>query len=722
MSAKNNCSDPDNGLGAGVTDLLWAVDNEAGPEHAISANEQKLVKASGDFSRLQNAAEYHAAGEDAGDNSEFDNKSNVPLQFTQQDKVEGDSSDACNNNKNRKTYEEEMDDIFEGLGNFGASRDADRDEPNPFDFIILDEGKEALSSLISDETGQLKDPSVVSSASSQDTSTHNSNSSVNESNNGDNVERRTPVNQAATAATQITPIHRRNSSTSRRRHCNIRHMESISETPSSIHTGEETKEFEDVDLSSEGFIDHDNHTSEQSHQGGNNNGDLLVQGSRSLEVNPTDPASFSTPRRRIRASGESVSSAGNSSNSTGSGGGSRGSSRRFRSRRGRNQPSNNGDNAEQSDDTPERRGRSSSNSGNSIVASLDAGMASLRCWLRARRLSPGPGSAGAGSSSVRSVSSMTTMRLGEEDIFALSHTGSDTRRARSVTSASSDPNRDLFESNSSNGYMYYRPYEVHVRHDVDIGSEIYGSDDESGSRSILLHPLVSSIDSSSLGEGSQQSRTRAQSEPDRARVQDFFSTVYGARAIDGSHTQSESGTTEGYLGNRGALHHSQHGVRHTVSTSPIIFEEDADVRNQETGLLGGHFLSPSTHGSIRLQLISRLDVDEGSPDTTSSPSAGNDAESRANVALETTSNNDIAADNVSDATNESASADPDRQARARWIRINKRFKCIITSVAVLFSLLLFFIVISWVILAATYVLSHKKVCIVTLLAYLLSNF
>ena len=63
---------------------------------------------------------------------------------------------------------------------------------------------------------------------------------------------------------------------------------------------------------------------------------------------------------------------------------------------------------------------------------------------------------------------------------------------------------------------------------------------------------------------------------------------------------------------------------------------------------------------------------------------------------------------IPDAT-EPSTPDPNREARARWIRINRRFQFIMTSVAVLFSLLLFCVLIAWVLLTSTYVLSHNKV-------------
>jgi hypothetical protein len=61
--------------------------------------------------------------------------------------------------------------------------------------------------------------------------------------------------------------------------------------------------------------------------------------------------------------------------------------------------------------------------------------------------------------------------------------------------------------------------------------------------------------------------------------------------------------------------------------------------------------------------------------------------------------------------------DPERQARIRWVRINRRFQLVITIVALLFSLLLFAILICWVVLTSAYVISFEKSCDIPLKPY-----
>ncbi|KAL7576391.1 hypothetical protein ACA910_018198 [Epithemia clementina (nom. ined.)] len=61
--------------------------------------------------------------------------------------------------------------------------------------------------------------------------------------------------------------------------------------------------------------------------------------------------------------------------------------------------------------------------------------------------------------------------------------------------------------------------------------------------------------------------------------------------------------------------------------------------------------------------------------------------------------------------------DAERFARMRWIRINRRFQFVITVVALIFSLLLFAILICWVVLTSAFVLAFDKSCDVPLKRY-----
>lgn len=61
--------------------------------------------------------------------------------------------------------------------------------------------------------------------------------------------------------------------------------------------------------------------------------------------------------------------------------------------------------------------------------------------------------------------------------------------------------------------------------------------------------------------------------------------------------------------------------------------------------------------------------------------------------------------------------DPEWRARIRWIRINRRFQIVITVVALIFTLLLFSILVGWVVFTSAYVVSFDKSCDVPLKPY-----
>lgn len=433
-------------------------------------------------------------------------------------------------------------------------------------------------------------------------------------------------------------------------------------------------------------------------------------------------SSLSAPRRRIRVSSESTGSNGGNSSSIESERSSGGSGSRpwhGRSHVERSSlPALGGNEEDYVGDENTRRRRRATGSGNSLAASLDAGMASLRRWIRTRRFGHGGGGTDAGSSSGQSSSSMTTMRLGDEDIFALSHTRSDPRRfSTTASSNSSDPTVNLYESNSRNGFLYYRPFEVRVQNDVDADSGIYGSDDESGSRSRLLHPLESTIESEAE-DRRQQLRQRANSEPDRARLADFFSPLYAARAID--HRNASAGAVNPDRNHSGMpLRQSSQrssSIRPEVTTSSVIVEE-VDYNDQENDPIVRQDLQ---HASNRRPLAS---VSDDATAPSSSPRDATEATHGGESFHDISRDNDSAADVANDAPDRSTQnrSDPDQEARLRWMQINRRFTSILGSVAVLFSLLLFCILISWVLLTSTYVLSYKKVCVYCKLILLFSQ-
>lgn len=436
--------------------------------------------------------------------------------------------------------------------------------------------------------------------------------------------------------------HRRTLSASRRRrHRPVHHLESISET-----TG-----FGDAaDNFSTNFVS-TRHTA--------NSNDAVSNASTSSS------SSFSSTMRRRS----------NPSSSVGSSSGS-GSSPTRRRRLGQNLTNQASRHDENNAHDVQRRSDSSSG----LSASLDAGMKSLRKWISSRKF------ASNSASTERRSDQSITMRLGEEDISALSRAGNDTAPiTTTASSASGDSSSNVFEHGGSSGFLYYRPAEVHIRHGVYDG---LSDTDES---SDLLLPLVNLSQEGGL-------RHRAHSEPDRAQVAGFFfGSVYSSRAIDTGNARDES---------------SAPVRRNTVSQVDVT---DANVSVTEEGNATIHQEPEQMEDIPMLQTPN----DQHSLSTTSSVdivTAENVVE-ESSVSFESTALPGSANDgNTNNAVNETL-VDPDRDARMRWLQINRRFRCIISSVALIFSFFLVLFLVSWVILIATYVLSLTKTCDIPLKAY-----
>mmetsp|Transcript_21249 Transcript_21249/g.27402 ORF Transcript_21249/g.27402 Transcript_21249/m.27402 type:complete len:670 (+) Transcript_21249:171-2180(+) len=72
---------------------------------------------------------------------------------------------------------------------------------------------------------------------------------------------------------------------------------------------------------------------------------------------------------------------------------------------------------------------------------------------------------------------------------------------------------------------------------------------------------------------------------------------------------------------------------------------------------------------------------------------------------------------TNDANNPTTEADRRMERASRWIRVNQCINCAITSIALLFSLLLFTILVCWVVLTSAYVISIDHQCDVPLKPY-----
>eukprot|EP00985_Skeletonema_marinoi_P019811 scaffold11489_cov78-Skeletonema_marinoi.AAC.3 len=287
--------------------------------------------------------------------------------------------------------------------------------------------------------------------------------------------------------------------------------------------------------------------------------------------------------------------------------------------------------------------RSSGSSSSGLSTSLDAGMISLRKWIRSHKFASNVDSA------ETSSGQSSTTRLGEEDVSALSRAGNDAVPiTTTASSASVDSSSNLFQHGGDNGFLYYRPNEV-LRRDVDDG---WDSTD-------LLFPLVNLPQEGGL-------RHRA------------------SRAIDTGGARDESSSL--------------------VSQSVAV--TDSSVSVVEEGNTATHQEPEQTQSFSTLQTSN--DHTSLSTSSTVHSNADNDvvAESRAN--FESTS---------LPGSDDESNINSTDTSRLRWFQINRRFRRIISSVALAFSFLLVLLLVSWVVLLATYILSLPKTCDVPLKVY-----
>jgi hypothetical protein len=219
---------------------------------------------------------------------------------------------------------------------------------------------------------------------------------------------------------------------------------------------------------------------------------------------------------------------------------------------------------------------------------------------------------------------------------------------------------------------------------------VYGSDDGSSE----LFPLVNLSHEGGL-------RNRAHSEPDRARVANyFFGSVYSSRAVDRGGARNENPAT----GRRNTVDQ----VNVTDEYSPAMIEEGNAISILEL---------PTPPTPNEQSSHSTTDLDDnivtdstlvGSPDGLETATPPEPADNGNINSSNSNDNNNVATETI---------IDPDRDARTRWLQINRRFRCIISSVALAFSFFLVLFLISWVILIATYIISLGKTCDVPLKAY-----
>lgn len=250
--------------------------------------------------------------------------------------------------------------------------------------------------------------------------------------------------------------------------------------------------------------------------------------------------------------------------------------------------------------------------------------------------------------------------LGEEDLFALTHAGEDPRRQENdlqMTSADFFPSIILEEPEEVSGV-----------------------------------------------------RQRALSEPNNIRMRNFFFQ----RA---AHGPPSSTSSRSYTNRRTARQQQQRQQQqHHQGADSLSLDEDAVSNQSGASSIPTHLSSAALNSSLfhsPQRGDSSVHGEEQQHNTTVNDGDVSSLAETTSVVPPST----ITAPAVGGAEQEDA--DPNREARTRWIRINRRFQLIITVVALIFSLLLFAILVCWVVFTSAYVISIDKVRLVCRNAFLL---
>lgn len=211
-------------------------------------------------------------------------------------------------------------------------------------------------------------------------------------------------------------------------------------------------------------------------------------------------------------------------------------------------------------------------------------------------------------------------------------------------------------------------------------------------------------------------RQRAHSEPDASRIRNLFqlssSRTLRQRRIWYEHASSSGFVKISAVGGLSSVNSNNNNPNSHVRSHALSVP--ATIALAEPGRTS--FQLPSM---IADSVDSILSSDTGSRRRLGSASSSRSLAWRSSSALEEDNPETVPPTN-SLATTSSANSNSDeteRLARIRWIRINRRFQVVITIVALLFSLLLFTILICWVVLTSAFVVSMEKQCDLPLRTY-----
>ena len=317
-----------------------------------------------------------------------------------------------------------------------------------------------------------------------------------------------------------------------------------------------------------------------------------------------------------------------------------------------------------------------------------------------------------------------TQSLGDEDMFALSINGA-------------DPRRPVTSDDTQAQHQYHIAQQQHQQ---QLVAENWP-------------PVVWEESSSSESEQEELTggrRPRALSEPSGGRLRDFLfsrSATPGVRrrrsrqsrsvrrhlprssSSGVSHPAPLSTTAAAVLFTSSKSQVSVGSIQEAFTPQPH-HQHQSHPYNQQSTLHSTSTLDANIGAST---VVDRSSItDTGLGDAGSISTIGNSVTARSDPALiggdgsvgqrsrsthsrlQQPQSSTSTAENRDDGDGSTNDLDPSRDARVRWVRINQRFQLMVTVVAVLFSLLLFGILLSWIVLTSAYVITFERTCDVPL--------
>lgn len=308
----------------------------------------------------------------------------------------------------------------------------------------------------------------------------------------------------------------------------------------------------------------------------------------------------------------------------------------------------------------------------SLLNSLDAGMSALRRWMMAR--SPSTGGSNPRTSRAAQVFQMEEEN-DEESLCAGSEFSFGGNHEHYAGSGSFD--RQAVPSLSSLSY-HGSIHSVGIEERFSSGGGMGICPPPSNHAGSVLYPHTI------MEEEEHPSRQRANSEPERSR---WASLVNRRRGAGGSER---------------AQYPPLHGHRRRLLNDHPRDRLESDGNSLPSEMIFDMESSGERLNRVSFRIGSLASSMEDHPGTeVASQRSGNTAAVQGGVA----------------SVQIEESHDPLREARRNWIRINRAFQVVVTVVGLIFSFLLFSIMVTWVVLTSAYVVSIDEKCDVPLKSY-----